>query len=153
MQKKHKNFKKNQKKGCFMGFVVKNVFPTNEEFNKLFYSVGWGNRKNSKINEHRKSSVYSVCVYSDDEIIGMARVVGDGAYYTVYDVVVDSAFQGKGVGALLMEKIVNWYKSIEDDDSYLYLGASFGKEGFYEKFGFKARPYGHIGAGMKYDVD
>jgi len=50
-----------------------------------------------------------------------------------------------------MNEIVLWYKSIEDDDTYLYLGASFKKEPFYEKFGFKSRPYGNIGAGMKYE--
>jgi len=51
-----------------------------------------------------------------------------------------------------MTELINWYKSIEDDDTYLYLGASYGKEKFYEKFGFKARPYGNIGAGMKYEI-
>ena len=94
-----------------------------------------------------------MCVYSDDEIIGMARVVGDGSYYTVYDVVTKQEYQGKGVGKILMTEVVKWYKSIEDDDTYLYVGASDNREGFYQKFGFKARPYDGIGAGMKYDVD
>lgn len=128
-------------------------FPTNKEFNELFDSVGWGTRDEDKINKHRDSSCFSVCVFEDNKIVGMARVVGDGAYYTVYDVVVKNEYQGKGIGKILMTEIINWYKKIEDDDTYLYLGASFGKEGFYEKFGFKSRPYGHIGAGMKYDVD
>lgn len=62
-------------------------------------------------------------------------------------------YQGKGIGGLMMKNIVNWYESIKDDDTYLYLGASQGKEEFYKKFGFKERPYGHIGSGMKYDPD
>ena len=128
-------------------------FPTNEEFNELFCSVGWGTRDNEKINKHRDSSCFAVCVFDEDKIVGMARVVGDGAYYTVFDVVTRKEYQGRGVGRLLMTEVINWYKSIEDDDTYLYLGASYGKEKFYEKFGFKARPYGHIGAGMKYDVE
>lgn len=140
-------------KGIFMKFIVKQKFPTNEEFNELFSSVGWGTRDENKIDAHRKASVYSVCVYYNENIIGMARVVGDGAYYTVYDVVVKNNYQHKGVGTILMQNIVDWYKTIEDDDTYLYLGASYKKEKFYEKFGFKARPYGHIGAGMKYDID
>lgn len=136
-----------------MNFITKYQFPTNEEFNELFASVGWGNRDYEKINKHRENSCFAVCVYNKNKIAGMARVVGDGSYYTVYDVVTRKSYQGKGVGKILMTEIVNWYKSIEDDDTYLYLGASFGKEGFYEKFGFKARPYGHIGAGMKYDIE
>ena len=134
-------------------FQIEYKFPTNEEFNELFYSVGWGNRDNNKIDQHRKNNVFSVCVYDNNKIIGMVRVVGDGSYYTVYDVVTRKDYQGKGIGRILMTEVVNWYKTIEDDDTYLYLGASYGKEGFYEKFGFKARPYGHIGAGMKYDID
>ena len=136
-----------------MNYNIKYQFPTNKEFNELFTSVGWGTREEKKINKHREMSCFSVCVYDKDKIVGMARVVGDDSYYTVYDVVTRKTYQGKGVGKILMSEIVNWYKSIEDDDTYLYLGASFGKEGFYEKFGFKARPYGHVGAGMKYDVD
>lgn len=128
-------------------------FPTNEEFNELFTSVGWGTRENEKIKKHRKNSCFSVCVFEENKIVGMARVVGDGAYYTVYDVVVKEDHQGKGIGTILMNEVLKWYKSIEDDDTYLYLGASYGKEKFYEMFGFKARPYGHIGAGMKYDID
>ena len=134
-------------------FNIEYKFPTNEQFNELFYSVGWGNREDDKINKHRYSSCFAVCVFDDDKIVGMARVVGDGSYYTVFDVVTKKEYQGRGVGRLLMTEVVNWYKSIEDDDTYLYLGASYGKEGFYEKFGFKVRPYGHIGAGMKYDVE
>ena len=134
-------------------FKVVYGFPTNEEFNDLFQSIGWGVREDNKIIEHRKVSCFSVSVYEDNIIVGMARVVGDGSYYTVYDVVTRLEYQGKGIGSMLMNEIVSWYESIKDDDTYLYLGASLGKEKFYEKFGFKCRPYGHIGAGMKYDID
>ena len=134
-------------------FKIVNKFPTNEEFNELFYSVGWGSRDDEKINKHREKSCFAVCVFEENKIVGMARVVGDGSYYTVYDVVTKKEYQGQGIGRILMQEIVKWYKSIEDDDTYLYLGASYGKEKFYEKFGFKTRPYGHIGAGMKYDVE
>ena len=32
-----------------------------------------------------------------------------------------------------MTEIIKWYKSIEDDDTYLYLGACENKEKLYEK--------------------
>lgn len=134
-------------------YLVRYKFPTNKEFNELFESVGWGNREDEKINRHRVTSIFSICVYDKDLIIGMGRVVGDGSYYTVYDIVVKKEYQGKGVGTILMKEIVGWYKTIEDDDTYLYLGASHNKEKFYQKFGFIARPYQDIGAGMKYDPE
>lgn len=55
----------------------------------------------------------------------MSRVVGEGSYYTVYDVFTGREYQDQDVGKLLMTEVVTWYKSIEDDDSYLYLGASY----------------------------
>ena len=130
---------------------IKFQFPTNKEFNELFNSVGWGDRDDTKIDKHREMSVFAVSIFEDNKIVGMARVVGDGSYFTVYDVVVRKECQGKGYSKILMQEIVKWYKSVEDDDTYLYLGASAGKEKFYEKFGFRARPYGHIGAGMKFE--
>ena len=136
-----------------MSIIIKHLFPTNVEFNKLFSSVGWGVRDDKKIDAHRASSVFSVSIYDNDKIVGMARVVGDGAYYTIYDVVTLKEYQGQGIGTTLMQEIISWYKTIEDDDTYLYLGASEGKESFYGKFGFKSRPYKGIGAGMKYDID
>ncbi len=136
-----------------MEFKITKNFPSNKEFNELFNSVGWGHRDSQKIDQNRQNSIFAVSVYLKDKIVGMARVVGDGCYYTVYDVVVHNNFQGQGIGAMLMNRIVDWYKTIEDDDTYLYLGASYNKEKFYQKFGFVSRPYGHIGAGMKYDPD
>ena len=134
-----------------MEFETKHQFPTNKEFNTLFESVGWGCREEHKIEAHRKSSCFSVCVYHTDQIVGMARVVGDGAYFTIFDVVVHKNHQKRGIGSILMNEIIAWFESIKDDDSHLYLGASENKEKFYEKFGFKSRPYSGMGAGMKYD--
>ena len=51
-----------------MGFLTKHQFPTNQEFNQLFDSVGWGNREDEKINKHRQASCFAVCVYDGSEI-------------------------------------------------------------------------------------
>ena len=127
---------------------IKYQFPSNKEFNELFDSVGWGFREDSKIDKHRLNSDFAICIYEYNTIVAMVRVVGDGSYYTVYDGVVKKELQGKGYGNILMQEIIKWYKTIEDDNTYLYLGASSGNEKFYEKFGFKSRPYDNIGAGM-----
>ena len=50
-------------------------------------------------------------------------------------------------------EIVEWYKTIEDDDTFLYLNASKNMEKFYQKFGFRARPNEDVGAGMKWYRD
>ena len=129
--------------------VVKYRFPKLCEFIKLFNSVEW-ERDKKRVNQNKKQSCFAVSLYIDDEIIGMGRVVGDGSYFTIYDVVVDKKFQGRGIGSIIMSEIINWYKTIEDDDTFLYVNASKNKESFYEKFGFRSRPNEDIGAGMKW---
>lgn len=129
--------------------IIKHKFPTNEEFLELFNSVGW-ERTNKRINENRKHTCFSVVVYKNNQTVAMGRVVGDGAYFTIFDIVTHNDFQKQGFGSLVMQEIINWYKFIQDDDTFLYVNASKGRENFYEKFGFRQRPNEDVGAGMKW---
>lgn len=132
--------------------VVKYSFPKVEEFIKLFNSVGW-ERDKKRIIEHKKHSCFAVSLYIENEIVGMGRVVGDGAYFTIYDIVVDKKYQGLGIGSIIMREIVEWYKTIADDDTFLYVNACKNREPFYEKFGFRSRQNEDVGAGMKWCGD
>lgn len=60
------------------------------------------------------------------------------------------AYQNQHIGTEIMENLlkqVTWYKKV-NPSIRTYLGASKGKESFYEKFGFLARPNEDLGAGM-----
>lgn len=129
--------------------VLKYSFPKTKEFIKLFNSVDW-ERDRKRVKEHKKHTSFAVSLYIDNKIVGMGRVVGDGAYFTIYDIVVDKHYQGLGIGSIIMREIVEWYKTIEDDDTFLYVNASKNREPFYEKFGFCSRPNKDVGAGMKW---
>ncbi len=129
--------------------LIKHSFPATKDFIKIFNSVGW-ERTAARVNENKKHSVFAVGLYIENNIVGMGRVVGDGAYFTIYDVVVDKLHQRLGLGSIILKEIVEWYKTIEDDDTFLYVNASKNKERFYEKFGFVPRPNDEVGAGMKY---
>jgi len=130
-------------------YYVKHQFPSNEEYKLLFESVGW-DRDNSRIDKVRDNTCFAVSIYENNEIVGMGRIVGDGCYYTIYDIVTRGDKHHSGIGSIVMTELVNWYKIIKDDDTFLYLGASKGKEPFYERFGFKSRPTADTGAGMKW---
>lgn len=129
--------------------IVKYSFPKVDEFLKLFNSVDW-ERDKKRVKENKKHSYFAVSLYIDNEIVGMGRVVGDGAYFTIYDIVVDKEHQSLGLGSIIMQEIVDWYKTIKDDDTFLYVNASKNREKFYEKFGFRSRPNDDVGAGMKW---
>ena len=54
-------------------------------------------------------SCYGVHILWQETPIAMGRIVGDGAInFDIVDVAVDPAHQGKGLGRLVMEKLVAW---------------------------------------------
>jgi len=128
---------------------IKKELPSDKDFNTLINSVGWGNRSKEVLARMRKATCYAISIYENDKIVGMGRVVGDGYFYTIFDVVTLQEYQGKGIGTLIMENILQWFNVLPDNPT-LYLGASKGKENYYEKFGFRSRPNDDVGAGMKY---
>ena len=125
--------------------------PSAEEFNYLTDSVGWGIRKNAIIEEALKNTLYSLCVYDNDKLIGYGRIIGDKTIFLyIQDVMVIPEYQNKHIGTGIMENLlkqVNEYKKI-NPNIRTYLGASKGTEYFYKKFGFISRPNDDLGAGM-----
>lgn len=121
-----------------------------EEYNNLRKSTGWDEKEISIVENAIKSSVIVKKAVKDNEVVGMARVVGDGIYYLIVDVVVNPNYQGLGIGKKLVEDIV---KDIEERTKVgqtcsINLMSMGGKEAFYEKCGFTKVPFGHTGFGM-----
>lgn len=125
--------------------------PIATEFNKLTESVGWGTRENNIVEEALKNTLYSLCVYNENKLIGYGRIIGDKTIFLyIQDIMVIPEYQGKKIGTGIMNKLleqVDEYKKV-NPDIRTYLGASKGKESFYEKFGFISRPNEELGAGM-----
>lgn len=133
-----------------------NKTPTVDEFNQLTEAVGWGRRENAVVEEALRYTLYSVCVYDEDKLIGYARIIGDKTIFLhIHDVMVRPEYQGMGIETGIMNNIldeVNVYRGV-NPGIRVYLGASKGKEGFYEKFGFVGRPNESLGAGMAWNSD
>ena len=125
--------------------------PSADEFNFLTNSVGWGKRENSIVDEALSNTLYSLCVYDDDKLIGYGRIIGDKTIFLyIQDIMVIPEYQGKHIGTKVMENLlskVDEYKKI-NPNIRTYLGASKNKEAFYEKFGFISRPNEDLGSGM-----
>ena len=125
--------------------------PTPAEFNMLTELVGWGTREENIVEEALNNTLYSLCAYNGDKLIGYGRIIGDKTIFLyIQDIMVIPEYQGQKIGTGIMNKLIakiNEYKKI---NPYIrtYLGASKGKENFYEKFGFVARPNEELGAGM-----
>ena len=85
---------------------------------------------------HKKAfeaSHTTVFVYHADRLIGFGRAISDGAYQAaIYDCAVLPEFQGQGIGTTIMNTILS---RLSHCNVILY--ASPGKEGFYQKHGFR----------------
>ena len=133
-----------------------NKTPTVDDFNQLTEAVGWGRRENAIVEEALRYTLYSVCAYDEDKLIGYGRIIGDKTIFLhIHDVMVRPDYQGMGIGTGIMNKIldkVNEYRRV-NPNIRVYIGASKGKEGFYERFGFAGRPNESLGAGMVWNSD
>lgn len=118
----------------------------------LWEAVGWGNVNIEMSERSIANSVYSLVVISEGDVIGMGRIVGDGAmYYYIQDVAVLPEHQGKGIGQRMIGKLLDYIKNSCPGAAFVGLFASQGKEQFYEKFGFKDDSSGMTGMFMVLD--
>ena len=122
-----------------------------QEFNLLYDLVGWGSYDDEISKKALANTYYSVSIYDNETIIGYGRLIGDGiCFMYIHDVMVRPNYQNKKIGTMIMNKLLDKIKTIEREnpDLRVYLGASKGKEEFYEKFGFTKRIDADLGYGM-----
>ena len=123
--------------------------PSAEELFILRESVGWGIGDKEAFENGLKNSLYGVCVFKDGEIIGTARIIGDGnTCFYIQDVIVKPGYQKMGIGFEMMNKLMKYIEIHACSGAVVGLMAAKEKEGFYEKFGFWNRPNEHFGHGM-----
>ena len=81
----------------------------------------------------------------------MGRIVGDGAVICyIQDLIVIPDYQRSGVGQQIMEYLIDYVKKLKlpDTEIMLDLMCAVGREEFYKKYGFIARPTEKLGPGM-----
>jgi len=85
---------------------------------------------------HRKSfenSQVAVFIRREGQLIGFGRAISDGVFQAaIYDVAVVPEYQAKGIGTIIIKTITD---KLSDCNFILY--AAPGKEGFYQKLGFR----------------
>ena len=123
---------------------------TAKQFLVLRESVGCKGAE-FQIEKALKCGLYSIIAKDGKEVVGMGRLVGDGVmYWYVQDVIINPRYQGKGIGKEIMRLLTQYIEknSLPDTTVTIGLMAAKGKEGFYEKLGYIARPTEKFGPGM-----
>lgn len=123
---------------------------TYAEYCALRLSVNWTNFDEAQTKIALARGLYSVTAVENGQPVGMARLVGDGVYDMVVDVLVRPDCQGRGIGSELVRRLLQFaeHGTAPGGHTIVLLAAEPGKEPFYTKLGFHAIPAGGCGAGM-----
>lgn len=121
--------------------TIKHNELTAQEYIALWETV-WGQGPSVEQTELALNhTIFRVSIYDKDEVVAMARMIGDmGLNYYIKDVVVRPGYQGKGIGRMLIEELKKFIQEngIKGTGVFVELCAASDKIPFYEKFGFSA---------------
>jgi GNAT superfamily N-acetyltransferase len=135
-----------------MDVVCKHFSLTGEILYNMRNIIGWGNTTIPQAEKAVKNSIFHLVAFDGDRIIGIGRLVGDGALvWYIEDLIVIPEYQKREIGTLIMEQLLGFIEknSVPGSCTIIGLMSSKGKESFYQKFGFRLFPNEHEGAGME----
>jgi ribosomal protein S18 acetylase RimI-like enzyme len=82
-------------------------------------------------------TLYGVHVVHDSDVVGMGRMIGDGALFIhLVDIAVDPAHHGLGIGSAIVGAIMHHIRSTIPAETYVSLMANGEAWQLYERFGF-----------------
>ena len=134
-----------------MKYTIKENQFNYETYYTLRESVGWNNWSKEQAEKALENSYYSIVIFYNDNAIGMGRVVGDGIYFTIVDIVVRPEYQCRKIGTTIMNSILEYIEKnmCEGSRVSVQLLAEVGKEQFYIKQGFKLVPHEYCGPALR----
>lgn len=87
-----------------------------------------------------QNGLLNVSAIYHDGLVGMGRLVGDGAmYWYLQEIIVLPQFQRMGIGTMIVHHLVDYAKENSVTGKFITIGgvSAKGKEPFYEKMGFE----------------
>lgn len=123
--------------------------PPVEDYRRLRAVSGLTPRSREASEAGLPRSCHGVHVVREGAVVGMGRVVGDGALvFTVCDVAVDPAHQGRGLGHAIMCALVGHLREAVPAEAYVSLVADGEAHRLYARFGFEPVTPASIGMAM-----
>ncbi len=124
---------------------------TVEQYLHLRRRVHWKPLTQPQAQKALDNSLYVLAAYHDGELVGMGRLVGDGAVICyIQDLIVLPDIQSRGIGSMIIDRLIAYAASLGFPGTTMMLDlmCARGREAFYQKHGFIARPNDELGPGM-----
>ena len=120
-----------------MQYELREGVPSVSDYINIRLKAGLSRKSEEAAEIGLSNSIFSVVAYFNNLPIGIGRVIGDGGcFFEITDMAVLPEHQKKGVGALIMESLVNYLHSNAPSTAYVSLMADHGTPHFYQKYGF-----------------
>lgn len=134
-----------------MSILYFDEIPDVETYHELRMAVDWCVFCREQSETALKNSCFCVVAKDENQTVAMGRVVGDGMYYTIVDVMVRPKYQGQKIGTAIINRLVELINGgiPEGGRTSIQLIAALGKEGFYVKQGFKVLPNENCGPALR----
>ena len=118
--------------------IIEDLIPR-ERYQNLRVSCGLSAKTDKASEIGLSNSIHSVMIKRGERIIGMGRIIGDGGCFCqVVDICVIPEEQGKGIGKIIMQNLIDFIQNHLPESCYVSLIADGDASFLYEKFGFKA---------------
>ena len=131
--------------------IFKEDFRNVDTYLFLRDQVGWIKLDRNQAQKALDNSLAVITVFDGYKAVGMGRIVGDQSVISyIQDLIIIPEDQGKSFGSQLLNRLI----AIVDDMTVpgtrmmLCLMCAKGREKFYKKHGFIARPTESLGPGM-----
>lgn len=131
--------------------TIKKDTITVQDYLAIRKCVGWRKLLTGQAEQALQHSLCVVGAYDGEKLVGMGRIVGDGAVICyVQDLIVIPEYQCQGVGSIVLGSLIEYVEGLRTEGArmMLCLMCAKGREAFYEKHGFIARPTDELGPGM-----
>ncbi|WP_127531789.1 GNAT family N-acetyltransferase [Paenibacillus kobensis] len=118
---------------------VLHEIPEPEEYVSLRAAAGLSPKPVSVARDALRRSIFAVVLRrSDQQLIGMGRLIGDGGcFFQIVDIAVDPSCQGKGYGKLIMSEITNYLDGNMPQGAFVSLIADVPADQLYQQYGFE----------------
>ena len=124
--------------------LVENILSP-EDFVRLRNATSFADIPIEHARRALEGGLVNVSAMYNGELIGMGRLVGDGAmYWYLQEVIVLPEYQKRGVGTQIVEYLCSYAVKNSYTGKFTTIGgvSARGKEPFYEKLGFEIIPNG-----------
>ncbi|WP_323703676.1 GNAT family N-acetyltransferase [Mammaliicoccus sp. Dog046] len=121
-----------------MKYTISNQRPSVNDFDQLVRSCDLIVKDKAAIEIGLQNALFNITIYNNDQLIGMGRIVGDGAtVFHIVDVAVSPDYQGNGLGKIIMTHIMDYIEEHRFKGTYVNLISEMPANYLYEKYGFQ----------------